>query len=455
MRALQAVVEGRGGALMRLRRSRKLVSESNVNKCELDREQCARARESASHHPSLSAFVCLHHTDHVIDLTTVEEHSEDEEVFLDIPEPDDVPEVRGSQEDAEDAEEAVGDQSHAMSGTTARDQFSQDGDNYELSPYVLLAHAPAAYHAATDLIKRFDSHKPVLVQVLKGIDNPDSSNATGFRQDCEALHDALSQLGEEFTAQLLHADTVMESLFKQSLPNKLTPSWLITELIYLFNLAITAKSIGEASDSDGLDDQIQKLDGLMPLPFLKDIDAEDSPYIVGHSRLMDETFEASLAIRLQSVVLQIQQTFGEDGFDLDEVVNSTLRMGGTDRNLRAWDVNALGDGNQGLLPEYHKKMERRIKRLHDAVREDELDIEEGSEDGLQLLAKNFPWTDFRVTTLRWAKLRMEEIVAAIEGTGGIKKLMEQVHAELSKDESFDTNYVLPQTRTPIKNRGAR
>jgi hypothetical protein len=268
------------------------------------------------------------------------------------------------------------------------------------------------------------------------------------------LHDALAPLGEEFASTILSADHVMASLFK-SAPNRTSPCWLLTELIHLFNLAITVKSIAQAPDSLGMEDGIQKLDGMMPAPFLKDLTiAEDGPYIVGYSKLVDVTFDASLAIRLQSVVLQIQQNFENDDFDLEDLIRETLRMGGTDNNLRAWDVNGLGDGNLGLLPEYHKKMERWIRRIQSAVRDDLLDIEDGSEEGLQILAKNFPWSDFRATVLRWAKLRMEEIVGAVKENGGPEQLMNELRHELSKDASFDPKYVLPQTRTPVKKRNA-
>lgn len=388
--------------------------------------------------------------DHFLDLTMVEEGLDDEDGDLEIPPPDEVPDARAARVE----DEAVGDRSlHSMSGTTARDLQSQDSDDYELNPHLLLAYAPAAYQAAVNLVKRFDQHKPVLLQILKGIDRPDSSNATGFQQDIEALNDAMLQLGEDFQNSLVSADHVMETLFKQSLPHMTSKCWRVTELIQLLNLAVIVREVaGGSAETDKMAIKLYMLDAQFPSPFLQNINMlEDSPYIVGNSFLREETFEAALAIRLQSTVLQIHRSFGSEDFDPDKLIQEMFfALPGKAESLRAWDINGLGSGDLGLLPEFDAKMRRWIRRLIGAVKDDEEEIGDGSEEGMQILARNFPWTDFRATVLRWAKLRMEEIRSSIEDSGGIKKLMQQVRAELSKDARFDPEAAIPSPRSPAK-----
>ncbi|KIW08006.1 uncharacterized protein PV09_00952 [Verruconis gallopava] len=388
-----------------------------------------------------------------IDLTTVEEESDNEDEDLDIPPPDEVADLGATAGDEDD--DVVGERSlHSMSGTTAQDQLSEDEDE-NLNPHLLLAHSPAVYRAAIDLIKRFDQHKPILLQILKGIDRADSSTAISFRKDVEALQDAVEQLGEAFghRLSLFSPDHVMERLFKQSLPHMTSECWRLTELIQLLNLAVISKELaGTPIETEVLAENLRQLDAQFPFPFIKDLNmSEDSPHVVGNSYLQTETFEVALAIRLQVTVMEIQLKFEADGFNATEFIQEMFyAVPGSHDNLRAWDVNGLGSGELGLLPEFEKKIRRRIKRLLNALEEDAHEIADGSDEGLQILTRNFPWTEFRAAVLRWAKLRMEEITSSIDGAGGIEKLMDDIRTELSKDNTFDANASVPSRRSPVK-----
>jgi hypothetical protein len=221
----------------------------------------------------------------------------------------------------------------------------------------------------------------------------------------------------------------------------------------LLNLAIITRRVaGTPTETGEMADSLRRLDVQFPFAFLKNINmSEDSPHIVGNSYLRDETFEVALAIRLQTTVMEIQRDFDSEPFDVDAFIQSMFYAQPPKQDtLRAWDVNGLGSGDLGLLPEYDAKMRRYIRRLSSSVQDDAQDIADGSEEGMQILTRNFPWLDFRATVLRWAKLRMEEIMASIDSAGGIERLMDEVKAELSKDANFDPDADVPPPRSPAK-----
>jgi hypothetical protein len=377
-------------------------------------------------------------------------------VDLEIPPPDDIPEVRATLEVDID-ESAIGDRSlHSMSGTTVREQQSDAGDD-ELNPHALLTYGPTVYHTATNLIQRFDQHKPKLRQVLKGIDQPGSSTEVAFRKDVAAFQNAVLQLGEAFggAVGLLNPDHVMEALFKQSRPSKASGSWRVTELMQLRNLAILVREVASTPiETDEMADKLSRLNVQFPLAFLDDFNmSEDSPAVMGNSYLQDDTFEVAFAIRLQTAVMEIQREFNSDGFDVGDFIHSSFYASAEDQdNLLAWDVNGLGSGDLGLLPSYANKMRAKIQLLISCVANDIQDIADGSEEGMQTLARNFPWSDFRVTLLRWAKLRMEEITASIDGANEVEGLMEEVRADLSRDDAFEPDGVASPPRSPTKQR---
>lgn len=392
---------------------------------------------SASHFATISfcsRFELLCHlTNRYLDLTAVQEEDDEDEidVNLEIPAPD-------GEDEAE--EDAVGDRSYqTMSGTTAHENDTQNTDGgYEIDAYDFLAYAPEAFRAATELLKRFDSHKPVLLQVLKGIDHPDSSNATGFQQDVEAFNEAVEQMGSVFRNSILAPESVMESLFKQSMPGMTSKCQRVVELQQLLNLAaIVREFVGLSEPAAETAGMLEMLDGQVPFPFLKDINMPEAAPMVGNTYQQDATFHAALSIRLYSAVLQIQENFGGEDFNASKIVGDMFFVPGSENTLRVWDVNAIGAGDLGLLPEFNTIMRLKIKRLLNAVEDDETEIGLGSEDGLKNVTANFPWIDFRVTVARWARLRMREIAESINGAGGIAKLIGEVKKALNKNADFD------------------
>jgi hypothetical protein len=383
---------------------------------------------------------------------TVAEGSDDEDVDLEIPPPDGVPEVRATP--GQDLDDPVGDRSlHSMSGTTVRsDHQSEDGDE---DPHTLLTHGPAVYRAATDLIKIFNHRKPELLQLLNGIDEPNSSAEESFSEAVDILNDAVLQLGEAYGngSNLIAPDHVMEALFKQSLPHMTSECWHVTELMQLLNLAIITRRVASTpTETADMAQGLRKLDVQFPIAFLKNLNmSDDSAHIVGNSYLRDETFEVALAIRVQTTVMEIQRGFNADDFDVGDFVQGMFfAIPGKQDNLRAWDVNGLGSGDLGLLPEYDVKMRRTIKHLLSCVEYDTQNVADGSEDGMQTLTRNFPWSEFRAIVLRWATLRTEEITSSINDAGGVEKLMDEVRAELSKDPSFNPDAVSLPPRSPAK-----
>ena len=402
------------------------------------------------------------------DLTNIPEADDDdsevEEPDFEIPPPDDMPELlqpeeeEEEEEEEEDGEAAVGDRSlHSMSGTTALDRQSQAGEESQIdpiSPYPLLIYGASAYRAATALLTRFNVRASDLPRILEVVNDPDTLNGSEFEREINDLDEAILQLDPPFeNGGLTSPEYTMQALFVPSSPNKTSECWYTEELIQLLNLAILVRQIATRSPEDAVD-MLDRLDAQFPLPFIKDLQMqEDGAHIVGFSRLRDKTFQAALAIRLQSAVLKLKRDHEDEerGIDVDDTARESFFASEDTQTLRAWpQINGLGGGDLGLLPEFDSKMRRTIKRLIGAAQEDLEDIQDGSEDDLKVLEMNFPWDAFRTSFIEWAKLRVDEIVQSIEGIGGVNYLLQVLQTELEKGANFDLELVIAPTQSPDK-----
>lgn len=390
----------------------------------------------------------------IVDLTNIPEADSDDDdykVNLELSPPD---EVRSQPNEEQDEDGPAGDRSlHSMSGTTALDHHSLQGESQveeELNPHALLAYTPRAYDAATKLINRFEASKPQLHRLLKFINQPGSENHVGFQQHVENLTQALLALGESFPTTVHNADAIMDELFKQSFPHGMSGCWRLTEVVHLLNLAVTVQAVA-SSPAEEMMGQLATLDTQFPHPYLKDLNmTNESPTIVGNSFLMDETFEVALAIRIQCAVLRIRQDSTKEEYDANQIIQELFFMVDTQDTLRAWDQNGIGGGELGLLPEYNERMREEIEHLVREIRDDERDVADGEAEKVEL--ERFSWSKFQATFLRWAKLRMQEITESVGSSGGIKKLMQEIKTELAKDPTFDPNAAVPPPPSPAKRR---
>ena len=324
-----------------------------------------------------------------------------------------------------------------MSGTTALDQQSEDEEYSQDRPidkYDLLAHAPAAYRAALAVIEHFD---------------PKSSDTSDFEEEIDALRDALAQLSNGFKRGVLSPDVVIDALF-ESKPGKTSKSWLVKELVNLLNIAVIFRHIVTRDPNDSVE-LLDQLDAQFPLPFLEDLYMEnDKQYRVVFSSLQEQTFDVALATRLQSAVLKIKESYAL-GESSDDVMQDTFFASKDRQTLRAWqDINGLGGGDTGLLPEYNALMRKWIKRLDIAIQQGYEDIDDGSKTELELAGEKFTWSYFQDTFVNWSKQRAHEIVRTMYDNGGIKGLLEAARTEFEKDEDFNPDAVIDVPRSPAK-----
>jgi hypothetical protein len=164
-------------------------------------------------------------------------------------------------------------------------------------------------------------------------------------------------------------------------------------------------------------------------------------WAVGNSVLLDETFDFALAIRTQVAVIAIIQRHNQADFDaqrfIQDVFYATPEENPSDNEtLRAWDVNGLGSGNTGLLPEFDIKMQERIALIKQCFTEDSQAYEAGEYANMQRLQTQFPWSDFCVQTLQWIHRRKRELDTRIQEHGGVHNIMGTLKLTLGMEDSM-------------------
>jgi len=241
------------------------------------------------------------------------------------------------------------------------------------------------------------------------------------------------RFGEDF----LDPQRIMESVFEpNSPPPPDSKSWGLTELINSANLAYFGNWIANAQrDEPEVFEFLKTLDEISPLPFLSSL-AEGSKF--GDSDLQDETFDLILAVRTQVAVTAMLQQFDDDDFNPADILRSVfyapLKSGGHSKEtLRAWNLNGIGGGSTGLLPEYESEIRKRIAALQYSAITDIASRKAGEDEIMQSLATDFSWFDFCVTALEWIQERKQELDVKIMRLGGATAILDTVKHEIGVD----------------------
>jgi hypothetical protein len=265
---------------------------------------------------------------------------------------------------------------------------------------------------------------------LREVKNPAST--TG--KQLWALEQNFDVLFKHFGDGFLDPQKILEAIFDpHSLPPRDSKSWGLTELVNSANLAYLGKWVANAQrDEAETFEFLRNLDDICPLPFLSSLNERSS---FGDSDLQDETFDFVLAVRTQVAVTAMIQQFDEDGFSPVEIIQTVfyapLASGGYSKNtLRAWDLNGLGSGQTGLLPEYNTELRKRIAAIQHNAITDLQATRAGEYEIMQTLASEFSWSDFCVTALEWIHERKQELDAKIMRSGGASTIFDTVKHEI-------------------------
>lgn len=320
--------------------------------------------------------------------------------------------------------------------------MSSEGESETEPEPFLLEMTPHLCNAAAGLMKVLTIPNPRaktrnIEDILRQVRNP--ASMTG--KQLFTLEQNFDRIFKDFQPsenKFLDLQDTVEAMFEpQSPPAPDFKSWGVTELIQSANLAYLGKWIAHAAQRDdpGVSDFLKALDNECPLPFLSSL-IDGSSF--GDSDLRDETFDFVLAVRAQLAVTELIHQSDKDGFDPENIIRSVfyapLRSGGhAEETLRAWDLNGIGGGATGLLPEYESDIRQCIAAVQSNVTLDIMAAADGEVPAMQSLALKFPWSTFCVKTLMWIHERKQELDAKIMRLGGVSEIIDAVRQEVGLD----------------------
>jgi hypothetical protein len=340
----------------------------------------------------------------------------------------------------------------AISGTTAISSLAAS-EARVLDPDTMIPNLLALYNTAGELLRvSVPAHASAarLGDLLQEIKKPGAASARRLHQSENAFAGYKEDFGD--LSGYIDPQGVMKAVFEQSLPPRDSQSWRVIEILQAANLAWLARWIISAErDNSRTWDQLRKLDNNFPLDFLSSIyqssqNMESASWMSGCSSLQEETFNLALEIRTQVAVLALTLQHQRDDFDSEHVLRNVFYSLDPSENetLNAWDVNGLGSGNLGLLPEFDQAMQQRISVIRRSFLEDSRALSSGASTELQILEAQFSWSNFSVKTLEWIRRRNAELTTSIEKHGGVDSIVASLKQELSMENSMVVTSATPR-----------
>lgn len=306
---------------------------------------------------------------------------------------------------------------------------------------LVLEIAPDLCNAATRLIKvltipRTRTRTTTIEEILRELDNPASTTAKTVWTLGQNFDTLFQQFGDNDEDQFLNPQKIIEAIFEPHSPPALdSKSWGITEMVFNANLAYLGKWVANTQRRDPETvDFLEELNEICPQPFLASL-MEGS--IFGDSELQDETFEFALAVRVQLTVTRLISKIMENVHDHESIAQSIqsvfyaqLDSGGfSNETLRAWDLNGIGAGATGLLPEYDQEIRKTIAAIRAAATQDVMAIAAGKIEHTALLDSEFSWSAFRLKVLHWIHKREQELDRKVKRLGGANAILYTVKQE--------------------------
>lgn len=195
-------------------------------------------------------------------------------------------------------------------------------------------------------------------------------------------------------------------------------------VIYLANIAILAKQMIHSSRNDkDVWNHLRLLDSSFPSPFMRSLLPGGSTTAAGDSVMLEGTFKLALELRIQSTILSLERSAGDDGFNPDDVLDGLFIE---ENGLRGWDVAALG-GEDGRLPQ---DFAERIVSVYNEIRAlfpvDTQSLENGHVVDLDGLGDKYKWIAAILLLLDWVRARRDELGASIDAIGGPTSIQSNV-----------------------------
>lgn len=285
-----------------------------------------------------------------------------------------------------------------------------------------------------------------------------------LRQPGNKLSKLFALCEEEFSVHRKHfggseyirPDVVEKALYRgTSLPT--SPSRpRIDELIQKADLAtLLILVVGVDRDNTIAWNAIRRLDKSFPSPFISSFlepneDGASGPLGIGESRLLDKTAQLGIAIRTQLTIMHFSKVAERGSFDPDEellnIWSESTNLN-TPNIIRGWEAASLGGKGYRLSENHLTMVESRINEIREFFAEDTQSVEHDDVVDLEQLSSYFPWHDFVVEVVDWIRLRNHEISRAIQGRGGVDKILRALEREIDDTNEPESQ---PSERTPAK-----
>ncbi|MCJ1358247.1 MAG: hypothetical protein MMC33_008246 [Icmadophila ericetorum] len=194
--------------------------------------------------------------------------------------------------------------------------------------------------------------------------------------------------------------------------------WRPDNIFYETNLAILIYNLLLLyTDENVIGSMLDKLDLDFPVPFLSSFGETGKP---GESRLLRESVDLAIDLRTQLCIDLLQNKFGHENFDPDEVVTAVFYENPENNpaTLKGWSLSALN-----MDDEQKNEVHRRMQQIRESFGENTQSVD------MNLLTARFPWSGFISRVISWCKLRSDEIEVALQSSGGVSVIRKAIEKE--------------------------
>ncbi|KAL8966978.1 MAG: hypothetical protein Q9183_003127 [Haloplaca sp. 2 TL-2023] len=156
-------------------------------------------------------------------------------------------------------------------------------------------------------------------------------------------------------------------------------------------------------DGGGIEDSINELDQVFPMPFLDCfVDASSVQGMAQSSALLKESLRLGLDIRTRKFIDEAKGLAEEPGFDFNQLLQQTFHE--TKNELRGWSVTGLRNQDISQYPRLRNMIRDRLEQLREIFSGDE-----ALSNPFEVLDKEFSHTRLATHILDWCQIRLEEI----------------------------------------------
>ncbi|KAF1999667.1 hypothetical protein P154DRAFT_523204 [Amniculicola lignicola CBS 123094] len=328
-----------------------------------------------------------------------------------------------------------------MSGTTAISSFSMV-EAEALEARYILRHLPKLYDATREFLEHLappnnrmkDDHHNILE-----MQKPDSVFNKDFRDYDEELNLQLRHFRSEHH-QYIRPRAVRRALLGPDRdPNSKLPG--IDLILYLANLLIFAKQMmGSDRDEKDIYDALRELDYLFPALFTPAVVAGKTKNPdPGASRLLEETWNLALELRIQMFVLVIQRGPDRSQQDPDSVLTDVFFSKNSSEGedsvvLQGWDIPGLQSSE--LPQDCRDRIVEQMNDIRSTFLMDSHSLDRGDTVDVELLGSRFPWSALVIQLLDWVRKRSKELQSAIEDGGGARAITENLREVLQNPDAL-------------------